>query len=88
MQFDSNLNRHFYSRKQLVGDRNSPGIIPLSFSTIYRLMLRGEFPRPVKLSANRVAWSAPLVDAWLASRETGKGNTPPQRRKQGSSLAG
>ncbi|PLL13658.1 DNA-binding protein [Tabrizicola sp. TH137] len=40
----------------------------LSRSTIYLLMSRGDFPRPVKLTTKAVAWSEAAVTEWLASR--------------------
>lgn len=40
----------------------------LSEMTIRRMVDRGEFPRPVKLSSNRVAWRAPAVSDWIDSR--------------------
>lgn len=41
----------------------------LSRSTIYLLMSRGDFPRPVKLTTKAVAWSEAAVTEWLASRD-------------------
>lgn len=41
----------------------------LSRSTIYELMRKGQFPRPVNLSARAVAWPESAIAAWLASRE-------------------
>ena len=35
-----------------------------------RLIDRGEFPAPVKLSKNRIAWRYADVVVWMASRET------------------
>jgi prophage regulatory protein len=43
----------------------------LSRSTIYELMARGEFPRPVKLTARAVAWPESKVAEWLAERSAG-----------------
>lgn len=40
----------------------------LSEPTIRRMMERQEFPRPVKLSANRVAWREPDVNEWINGR--------------------
>lgn len=40
----------------------------LARSTIYHLMSRGQFPRPVRLSVRAVAWRESDVTAWLASR--------------------
>lgn len=42
----------------------------LSRSTIYDLMAKGAFPRPVKLTAKAVAWPESLVTKWLAERGT------------------
>ena len=41
----------------------------LSNSVIRRLMLRGEFPQPVQLAPNRVAWRKAEVEEWVESRE-------------------
>ena len=43
-------------------------IVPLSYTTLWEMMRRGDFPRAVKITANRVAWSERLVRAWVASR--------------------
>ena len=40
----------------------------LSRSTIYDLIQKGAFPKPVRLGPNRVAWRERDVIAWLESR--------------------
>ena len=40
----------------------------LSRGTVYNMVDRGEIARPVRLTENRVAFPAPAVDAWFASR--------------------
>lgn len=40
----------------------------LSKTHIYRLMQRGQFPRPARLSERIVAWDEAAVIAWLAAR--------------------
>ena len=40
----------------------------LSRSTIYDLMAKGAFPRPVRLTAKAVAWPESVIAEWLASR--------------------
>lgn len=40
----------------------------LSRSTIYDKIKRGEFPKPVALSARAVGWRQSDIDAWIASR--------------------
>ncbi|MDO5643075.1 MAG: AlpA family phage regulatory protein [Paracoccus sp. (in: a-proteobacteria)] len=41
----------------------------LSRSTIYAMMSRGEFPRPIKLTGKAVGWPEKAVADWLNSRE-------------------
>ncbi len=40
----------------------------LSRSQLYRLIQRGEFPKPAKLSERSAAWNEGAVDAWLAEK--------------------
>ena len=40
----------------------------LSRSSIYELIARGEFPKPLKIYGRRVAWLESAVDAWIQSR--------------------
>lgn len=40
----------------------------LSRSTIYDLMTKGLFPRPVKLTGKAVGWPESCIADWLASR--------------------
>ena len=40
----------------------------LSRAFIYDLVRRGEFPRPIKLSPNRVAWPQTAVANWIATK--------------------
>lgn len=37
-------------------------------SWIYAAVQRGQFPKPVKLSARAIGWRSSDVDLWLASR--------------------
>lgn len=45
-------------------------ITGLSRSTIYLMMSRGEFPRPVKITGKAVAWPESVIRNWLAERTT------------------
>ena len=40
----------------------------LSRSTIYSLMSKGDFPRPVRLTGKAVAWPESTIAEWLAQR--------------------
>lgn len=37
-------------------------------SSLYAEMAKGNFPKPIKLSANRVAWLEDDIAAWQAER--------------------
>lgn len=41
----------------------------LSRSTIYAMMSRGDFPRPVKLTGKAVGWTEAAITEWMDSRE-------------------
>ncbi len=41
----------------------------LSRSTIYLMMAKGSFPRPIPLGARAVGWVETEIDAWLESRK-------------------
>ena len=48
--------------------RDVEEITGLSRTSIYRLMDRGEFPRPVRVTQKAVRWPESVVTAWLAER--------------------
>lgn len=49
----------------VVMDRTS-----LSRVTLWRMVRRNQFPAPVKISDNRIAWSEEAVNAWINARLT------------------
>lgn len=42
--------------------------VPFSRSTIYAKIAQGEFPAPIRISENRVAWDSAAIDAWIAGK--------------------
>lgn len=44
-------------------------ITGLSRTTIYKMMDRGDFPRPVRLTRKAVGWAESSIAEWLESRE-------------------
>lgn len=42
-------------------------VLPISSATLWRWVSRGQFPRPVKLSARVTAWPIEAVQAWLTA---------------------
>ncbi len=47
----------------IVTDRTS-----LSRTTLWRMVRRGEFPKPVQVSPGRIAWPEVAVNNWIASK--------------------
>lgn len=43
--------------------------IGLACSTIYAMMARGDFPRPIKIGQRAVGWRSEDIDNWLSDRE-------------------
>jgi prophage regulatory protein len=43
----------------------------ISKTQLYRLIERGRFPRPVKLSDRISVWDSDIVDQWLAAKFDG-----------------
>ena len=44
------------------------GLVPLSPNHLRRLEAQGDFPRRVRIGANRIAWLRAEVEEWLAGR--------------------
>lgn len=42
--------------------------IPYSLNHLRRLEVQGEFPKRVRIGANRVAWLRTEIDQWIAER--------------------
>lgn len=53
---------------QLLSRQKVQSKTTLSRSSIYDMIARGEFPKPLKISGRRVAWLESSVDAWIQSR--------------------
>ena len=45
-------------------------LIPLSRPQVWRLRSAGQFPQPIRLSPNRIAWKSSDVLRWIESRPT------------------
>jgi prophage regulatory protein len=40
----------------------------LKRASLYAAIDRGEFPKPVRIGANRVAWPESVISAWIAEK--------------------
>lgn len=57
--------------------------IGLCRATIYAMISRGEFPRPIRIGERATGWRESELEAWLASRTAARQQsmpTPPPRR--------
>ena len=43
-------------------------IVPVGRSTLWRLVKRSEFPRPIRIGPRAVGWRVSDIEAWLESR--------------------
>lgn len=62
-----------YREKQLATKKDSPGMIPVSPTTLWRWVKEGKFPRPFKLGERVTVWDADQVDAFLKAKMNGPG---------------
>ena len=53
---------------KLVGIKTVCDLTSLSRATIYRLFEVDKFPKPLKITASRVAWRQQAILDWLAAR--------------------
>jgi prophage regulatory protein len=56
-------------RDVLIRIHNVCALTGLSVPTIYRVMAKGAFPRPVKITATARAWKLSEVASWIETRE-------------------
>jgi prophage regulatory protein len=55
----------------------------LDITTIYRQMMSGRFPRPVRVGVRRVAWRASDIVAWQGGLVVGTAEPPnPNHRRR------
>jgi prophage regulatory protein len=54
----------------------------LSKAQLYNLMSKGEFPRPMQLSAQAVGWPDTEVEEWQTGRPRATGGWSPRDRKR------
>ncbi len=64
--FDSLPDTGFLRQAQLI-----PHVVPISSATLWRGVVSGTFPRPVKLSERVTAWRVGDVRRWMDSKDGG-----------------
>lgn len=55
---------------RIVRPQGLRALTSLSLATIYRLIKRGDFPRPIQLSVQAVGWDVNDINAWIEGRKT------------------
>lgn len=70
MAFDTMPNGSFVREAHLVPSQRHPGpkILPFSSATLWRLVSRGDFPKPIKLSSRVTCWRVGDIRQWLAQQ--------------------
>ena len=64
-------------KDRLLRRRQVEEITSMSRSSIYRLMMTDDFPRPVKIGPAAVRWKVSDLTAWLESRPVASGEFEP-----------
>jgi len=54
--------------KRILNQRELFQIVGFSKTTLWRLIGRGEFPKPIKLTEHLNAWSVQTINDWLTQR--------------------
>lgn len=57
----------FLRLNQIIGNKNTPAIIPVSRSTWWTGVREGRFPKPVKLGKRAIAWPVDSIRALIKS---------------------
>ena len=65
---------------QLMNAKQVSALVNLSYPTIYRMMRRDEFPKPLQVSPRNVRWLESEIEEWQQNcpRNSGKGATRPR----------
>jgi len=56
-------------RDKILSAKEVTNKIGLSRTTIWRMELKGDFPRRIILSPGRVGWSSDEIDNWIDTRK-------------------
>ena len=64
--------------EQFLRRREVEKITGLSYSSIYRLMPKGQFPRQVRVGPAAVRWRAGDITAWVESRPEARDEFDPE----------
>ena len=62
------MSRTIQPKLTVLRRRQVEGRTGLGRSSLYALIANGQFPAPIRLSANTVGWLEHEIDAWIAER--------------------
>lgn len=71
--------------KRLVRIPEVASTVGLSRSKIRQMVRDGEFPKPIRLTENTVAWDSDLVQKFIEDRLASAGSAPPRVRRRATS---
>ncbi|HDV0648462.1 TPA: AlpA family phage regulatory protein [Acinetobacter baumannii] len=55
-------------RRRLSHKPASKGLLNIAESTFWKMILRGDFPKPIYLTASMPTWTESQIKAWLESK--------------------
>ena len=64
---------HTMNVDRIVSAKERRSLIPYSDMHVWRLEQAGEFPRRIRLGANRVGWSLQELQAWIVAKKNARG---------------
>lgn len=64
----THTSHHPNRKRRLIRRREVLNRIGVSSTTLWRMYRAGEFPSPIKIGSNSVAWDEAAVDAWIDER--------------------
>ena len=64
---------HNMNIDRIVSAKERRSLIPYSDMHVWRLEQADEFPRRIRLGANRVGWSLQALQAWIAAKKNARG---------------
>jgi prophage regulatory protein len=58
---------------RIIGSTERRRLVPFSDMHIWRLEKAGQFPKRIKIGAQRVGWSLSEISAWIDARKSQRG---------------
>ena len=64
------MSKVLYRINELKSTAEKRGVLPFSSATIWRLLKRGSFPQPFRISPQCLVWDSDDIDKWIDEQKT------------------